>query len=439
MSIGTLGPPASALTVLRDHALRDLLTNEVHARPHERLQTPLRVTHLAMLSGEGADEAERRHLARLCSRAGAPPPPDEATHHSADLGPFRLKWERHTEFSTWTVFRPDPAGAAFSDTAIAALPVDWLAELPGERLVGIHLALVPRDSTLASPEGLVGAFGTDSFVGSVVSGEAARFWTDFRIHGDGFSRVVLADFHLSPRQAGRTVQRILEIETYRMMALLALPPARSVLPRISGIEAELAALTQRTATAAGHEDEQALLRALTRLAAAAEQIAAETSYRFSAARAYSDLVDRRMSELRESRIEGLQTLGEFMARRLQPAIRTCEAVAGRLEALSARIARASNLLRTRVDLALESQNRDLLQSMDRRAQLQLRLQETVEGLSVVAISYYLLGLVGYAAKGLKAAGAAVDPDIAAAAAIPVVLALVWTGVRRLRRALAGRH
>jgi uncharacterized membrane-anchored protein len=423
----------------RDHPLRAALTNEVHARPPERLKAPLRVTHLALLSGEGADEAERQHLARLCERLGAPPPPPSATHHSADLGTFRLKWERHTEFSTWTAFRPGIATPPFALTALAALPADWLADLPGERLVGIHLMLVDQDSPLVRPEGLVEAFGSDGFVGSGVAGGSAQAWTDFRIHGDGFSRMVACDRGLGERQAGRLVQRLLEIETYRMTALLALPVARGVLPRIGRIEADLAAMTHRTAAAKGFEDEQELLRALTEVAAEAERTAADTNYRFAAARAYADLVERRIEELREVRIQGLQTIGEFMARRLTPAVRTCEAVASRQEALSARIARASNLLRTRVDLALESQNRDLLSSMDRRADMQLRLQQTVEGLSVVAISYYLVGLVAYAAKAARGAGLPVDPDTATGLAVPVVLALVWTGVRRLRHALTGRE
>jgi uncharacterized membrane-anchored protein len=418
-----------------DHALRDALTNEVHARPPERLRAPQAVTLLAMLSGEMADEAERTHLARLCERSGIAPPPASATHYAGDFGTFRLKWERHTEFSSWIVFRAtSPAGAA-AERAIHAVPEDWLAGLPGERLVGVHLTLLPPETVPAGRDRLADAFGSDDYVGSRVAGGAAHAWTDFRIHGDGFSRMIVCDHGLSARQAGRLVQRLFEIETYRMMALLALPLARGVLPRLGAIEGELLTLTQRMADVSDSQDEQAQLHEITRLAAMTEQIAAETNYRFAAGRAYAELVERRIDDLREERIEGFQTLGEFMARRLTPAMRTCEAVSRRQEALSQRISRASNLLRTRVDLALESQNRDLLSSMNRRAQMQLRLQETVEGLSVVAISYYLLGLFSYAAKALYDLGLPFDPDLMVGGAIPIVAALVWMGVRQLRRAL----
>ena len=162
------------------------------------------------------------------------------------------------------------------------------------------------------------------------------------------------------------------------------------------------------------------------------------SFRFSAARAYADLVALRISELREERIEGLQMFSEFTERRLSPAMRTCEAAAKRLSTTSERVARATQLLSTRVGISRERQNQALLESMDNRAKLQLRLQETVEGLSIAAITYYIVGLVGYAAKGAKSLGVLpVSPDLVTALSIPVVLLLVALGVRRVRRSIAG--
>lgn len=440
----TLGPDLDTATPvtarpypLTDHPLRLTLTNEVHARPPEMLSLPVRATMLAMLSGEAASDRDRHHLEALCEWAGAPRPAAGATHYSGGFGSFRLKWERHTEFSTWTVFRAGAVGDPFADPALNALPRDWLAGLPGRLMVGIHTAVLDPDAPEPMPGQLAGVFGSDGYIGSRIAGRAATVWTDLRIHGDGFSRFLVADHTMSGFQAGRVVQRLHEIETYRVMALLALPLARDVLPRIGGAEADLAELTARSNRLRGLDDERDALDRLTRLSAQIEQIAAETAYRFGAARAYYDLVERRIGELRETRIEGLQTIAEFMDRRLTPAIRTCEAVQTRLDTLSQRVARASNLLRTRVEIAVEGQNAELLASMDRRAQVQLRLQETVEGLSVVAISYYVLGLVGYAAKAAKASGLPVHPEVAVGVAVPVVLGLVWIGVRRIRRALGG--
>jgi uncharacterized membrane-anchored protein len=233
------------------------------------------------------------------------------------------------------------------------------------------------------------------------------------------------------------LQRLFEIEAYRMMALLALPIARRQSPRILDIERSLAALTDGIAS--GEHDptsDEALLQELTRLAAEIESGLSASQFRFGACRAYADLVTRRIQELREQRAPGLQTLEEFMSRRFRPAVATCQTVSQRLHDLSERVAQASGLLRTRVEIARERQNQQLLASMDRRARLQLRLQQTVEGLSVAAISYYVAGLVGYAAKGLRSAGLDLDPDIAVGVSVPVVALLFYLAMRRARRRMS---
>lgn len=416
------GPP--------DHPLRYALSNEVHARPFAVLNAPVRGSHLALFTGETGGEAERAHLADLCARHAVNPPAPDANHFSADFGAFRLKWERHTEFSTYTVFRHGRFDAPFAKPAYALLPADWLDGLAGERVVAVHVALEARDAPARTPETLADEFVPETLCASLVGGGAAMTWTDFRIHQDGFGRILVRDISLDGRRAGRLVQRLLEVETYRNMALLALPVARDTAPRLTRVEHGLAEITARIGDRA---EERELLDRLTQLSAEIERLSASGNYRFSAAQAYYALAMARLGELREQRVEGFQTVSEFMDRRLAPAMRTCESVAQRQERLSARLMRAANLLRTRVDVALEGQNRDLLASMNRRARLQLRLQQTVEGLSVVAISYYLLGLIGYLARALAAAGVPLDIDLAVGVAVLPVAALVWYGVRRVRR------
>lgn len=426
---------------LREHPLRHALTRELHARPFASLVAPQRTTHLALLSGEGAGEADRAHVARLCRHFGAAPPGEGETHLMAELGPFQLKWERHTEFSTYTFFaQPEPGAAAappdpFQAPAIALVPKDWLEGLPGELLVGVHLALEAAQAPERDVEALVRLFGTSNVAGSRVAGGAADIWMDFALREDGFGRILVHDRRLYPRQAGRVVQRLLEIETYRMMALLALPVARGNSRALTAAYERLQAITARMTEIAELEDERGLLAELTGLSAEIEDMAAASSYRFGAARAYYALVQHRVEELREERIEGFQTVREFLERRLAPAMRTCQAVAERLETLSGRVSRASELLRTRVDIQLEAQNRDLLRSMNRRARLQLRLQQTVEGLSVAAISYYLVSLVGYGARAVKGLGVPLDVDLVTGLAIPVVAGAVGYGIWRFHRLL----
>ena len=255
--------------------------------------------------------------------------------------------------------------------------------------------------------------------------------TDFRIHEDGFSRMLLMDVKMGKRQGGRIVARLLEIETYRMACLLALPVAREVALTVAKAEIELAAHTT-SLTLKQADDEPALLKQLTSLAATVENQLATTNFRFGAARAYYAIVKLRVAELREERLTGLQTIEEFLERRLTPAMNTCESVAKRLFDLSERVSRASALLRTRVDIEREQQNQALLASMNRRAKMQLHLQETVEGLSIAAITYYVVGLIGYGAKGVRAVGIDLNVEAAIAISIPIVAVGIWYLLKRWR-------
>jgi uncharacterized membrane-anchored protein len=417
---------------MREHGQRRTLAGEVHARPYEQLSAPVRASHFAILhEGLGAAD-ERAFLMELLAAHGAEPPGDGASHFSRDLGGIRLKWERHSEFSTYTFLRFDAFAEPFAGSPLELLPADWLGRMPGALIAALHVAV---DSGTRTPDDLGGLFAGNQLIGGKVLGGAGEVWTDFRLHADGFGRTLVLDQGLSRGQIGRLLQRLVEIETYRMLALLAFPVARSAFFEVTRMDRGLSDIVSQLADPNAVGNDRELLDRLTALAAEAERLDAATSFRLSAARAYYDIVNRRIAELREERVPGVQTVGEFMDRRLAPAMRTCETAAERQQLLGRRAARAGDLLRTRVDIALEEKNRDLLRSMNRRAKLQLRLQETVEGLSVVAISYYLLGLVLYAAKGLKGAGLHVDPDLAALAALPVIVGAVILGVRRLRRAL----
>ena len=415
------------------HPLRFELAGEVHARPHESLVAPLRASHVAVLVDAAEREREQAHVARLCREAGVAPPDANAIHFSADLGAFRLRWERHTEFSSYTFFCAGLAAARFSEPAAARVPADWLRSIPGRTLAAAHAEILDRAQAMPSAHEIASSFEGNYVIGSEVGDGAAAAFTDFRIHGDGFGRFLVVDRSLSRFQAGRTLQRLFEIEAYRMMALLALPIAREAAPRLAAMERELAGVALDLAKGDGKDE--ALLEHLTRLSADVESSIAASRFRFGATHAYSELVRSRIRELRERRLAGTQTLEEFMARRFAPAIATCESASHRLLELSERVARANNLLVARVDVVHERQNQQLLASMDRRARLQLRLQETVEGLSVVAITYYMVGLIGYAAKALKAAGYPVDPDLTSGIAITIVAVLAALGIRYVRRSI----
>ena len=417
-----------------NHPERLALAEEVHARPPEPVATPARASYVAVKIDADDRAREQAHLAGLCQRHGVVPPAADATHFRCDIGTLRLKWERHGEFSGYLCIVAGAATRPFTEPAAALLPGGWLAGIPGPTVAAVHVDFLHGAAEPLDVTELAAHFDGHAVAGSRIAEGAASVYTDFRIHDDGFSRFLVFDRQLTQGQAGRTAQRLTEVEAYRMLALLALPIARRQTPRMLAIERELATLTDGIALGGG--DDEQLLHELTRLAAEIESGIAASLFRFGACKAYYELVMRRIAELRETRLPGVQTIEEFMSRRFTPAVATCNTASQRLVDLSERVARASNLLSTRVDIARERQNQALLSSMNRRAKLQLRLQQTVEGLSVAAIVYYLAGLVGYVTKSLKAGGLKLEPDLMVGIAVPVLAALAVLAVRRARRQAA---
>ncbi|OYO29835.1 DUF3422 family protein [Janthinobacterium sp. PC23-8] len=433
-----------------NHALRVPLAAEIHSRPFLQLDAPELITHLAVYSNDAHDtgrsnmQAQHATLAALCTHFGVTGPSGEAKYFYYDFGRFRLKWECHTEFATFTFAEhpdaPVPLEQAFERMPLEQLPQQWLAGLKGKLMVAAHVvlerAVEPADTYM---QGLSRVFEGNTLVGSEVL-QGGELWTDFTIQSDGFSRFIIRDAGMRSQQSGRLVQRVLEIETYRMFALLGLPYAMQAAPSLSAIENELATLAAamvETDNARGDDgaSEQALLDRITRLAARIEKLSLDNSYRFSASKAYMGLVRARIEELREVRIEGIPTVEEFMDRRLTPAMNTCAAMASRQEAMAQRIANTNDLLRTRVGIVQELQNRQILQSMNARAAQQLQLQQAVEGLSVAAISYYVIGLFSYTGKAAKVMGLPVNPEILVGALVPFVAAGVWLGLRRMHHKL----
>ncbi|MCK4492740.1 MAG: DUF3422 domain-containing protein [Methylococcales bacterium] len=413
-----------------NHHQRFTLHNEVHARASIILELPVRCSHLALLLTHDEKMKARAHLGLLCNRFGINPPHKEADHFVAKFDGFQLRWEQHAEFISYTFYVADILENPFDAPALEQVPVDWLAELPGKVMVATHASIMPTND-LCHLETISSYFSRNPVVGADVSGGAGQAFTDFRIHVDGFSRFLIIDHSLKTQQAGRLLQRLFEIEVYRVMALLAFPIAKRLIPKINQGDQRLLAITE--AMSKDERDDGLLLDELTTLAAEVENHISSNHFRFGAANAYYKLVGQRIADLRENRIQGIQTIGEFMQRRLEPAINTCQITDKRFALLSKRISNTSQLLRTRVDMNIERQNQALLTSMDLRAKMQLRLQETVEGVSIVAITSYVVSLMGLLSGALKKIGWNIEPEVISGFSIPVVLIIVALGVRRVHR------
>lgn len=411
--------------------LLDRLQAELHARPHPVLTGCLATAQVAMMGGTRA--LVDGCCATLVSTHGWRQVADIDQYRLYAQGEVQLRVEHHQEFTTYAVFAPAEA-TILATHAWERLPAEWVASLPGEPIVRLRLHLAPADPRPLTRDDLEPLFGDHQFLAASVSDGKAAVWTNYRLDAQGWLRMLVQDFGLSPRRCGRLIQRLHDLETYRQMALVGLPLAREIDPQLDQLEnrltAEIAALGDTPAA-----DDRVQLSRFTSLAIAAEHLRASTAQRLRGTRAYAEIVSERLDELRQSKIAGFQTISEFLARRVNPAMRLCASVQTRLEDLSVRIDRATDLLRTRIDTQLEAQNQALLASMDRRAAMQLRLQQTVEGLSVVVLTYYVVGLLKYLFAGLKVSGFHCDSDLAAAIAVPVVAVLVWLGMRIIHRRL----
>ncbi|MDT9597402.1 DUF3422 family protein [Sphingosinicella rhizophila] len=429
----TMPAEAARAFAARDHPDRFSLSEEMHIRKLPALGGPASLTQIVSLIGEDEIGQSRAHVERLCAPSGIAVPTTRKYFICA-LGDLQFVWERHTEVATYTFIRSTEAEPRFDADPFEGLPRDWIEALPGQVIRATRIALVDGEAPSDWTDRLDSWFSPSDLVVCDVAGGRARIWADFRLHGDGFGRLLILDRDLLGYEPSQLVQRLQELGNYRKLALLGLPVAQRLTPRVSDLEKRLAEITAAIAERTSQDDR--LLDDLSALAAELARVTADTRYRMSATHAYAQLCADRLDSLEIAKVKGHPTLADFTERRLLPAVRTCESFSQRLEDLSQRTAWTSSLLRTRVDTALARQNRDLLHSMDKRTQVQLRLQQTVEGLSIVAISYYAVGLLGYLLKGIHHRWP-VEPEVATALAVPAILLLVAIILRRLRRHTGG--
>lgn len=419
-------------TRLAPHPLRAAILGELHARPFTPLQVPSRILHFGFDTSSARAQADRANLVAFCNSRGLAPPAVADKHHRVAFGAAILRWEQHSEFTTYTwELLADGDGMPFHPEAASLATPMRLVPQPGPLLVAIDLQLLADDAQRAAPERL---FDRASLVVAENSDGRAVYATDFQPGPSGFVRILVADRGMDAERAGALVQRVIEVETYRTLALLGLPEAQRLAPSIAACERRLVEVTEQMRRASDLASNHKLLDELTALAAEVEAGAAASVFRFGASRAYEEIVEQRLQTIGERKVGGLPTWTSFLARRMKPALRTCVTIENRQSSLSLKLARAANLLRTRVDVELEQQNQELLKSMNARTRLQLRLQTTVEGLSVAAITYYAVGLFAYLVKAAHDSGRMlIEPSIVTAAFVPIAALAIWWTVRRIRK------
>lgn len=437
-----------------DHPMRMQLHEEVHARPPIPLWPNERVLSQSFLLDALTRESQIQWILSLSKALGVEN--DRAKDHSFKMlsltpEPERvlIKWELHGEFATIAAITRNPVkitGPLLEsrlslekslDELLRKLGCPIISQAGGERISAVDLVFEHRP-LFGEAQEVSAMFNGNTVLGSyILDSKKAQLWTDLRLDDDGYISYLIPHDVMGSRQAGRVARALAEAETYRMAAMIAFPVAKSLSMPLRAAESELAELSKDISQLQSEpgihtEKDGKFLGELSHLASRAEQWSSEYGLRFTASEAYSQLLNKNLFELAESSIPGVQSLSEFMDRRFQPAMGTCIWTQRRLKELSDRISRTTQTLRTRIEFVNEEQTQKLLASMDQRARLQLRLQETVESLSVLVLTYYVVSLLAYVAKGGKEAGLAIHPEIIAAVAAPIV-AIVFLVISKQRR------
>jgi len=410
---------------------------DLHARPFLVSTMPLRISQLCFLHiDDDSHEDELVHLHGICQRYSVNPPMKNASCFYQKFGEFELRWERHTEFSSYTFLINDSTDKPFDYPPVALIPIDWLNSVPGEVISAVHIEALNTADVGMDRESLRQYFEGQRLMGSELHKGEALIYSAMRLHSDSFNRILLLNTCLNECQSGRVLRALLEIEAYRNMTLIAFPLAQEVSAKVSQMESQLAHLLKQQKGTRSAQDEKSQLTELSEMAATIAELIANSRYRFDAGSAYYQMVKSRLDELEEGEINELQSFDAFIDRRLLPACRTVQAAKRRLDDLASRVDRASDFLRTRIDMAIEAQNQALLTSMDKRARMQFNLQQTVEGLSVVVMSYYILQLCDYLLQAALSLGWQGDRSISITLLMPLVICAVWFLSRRIKKRLS---
>ena len=410
---------------IAEHPYRDAVLAELHARPVELIAPAMRVRRL-VLAVSNRSGAMRSAIGQFRAFAAARgyAIEDEGTRQYQFATPDRVvTWEFHTEFITITWY------SALSDAE------NWPADIGLDAVSDAELVGAMRVDMMDEPvlpERVLPSFNPTSLCLVSIEYGNAQLATDFVPDADKFIRFEFAAGKLSPLRRSITLRRILEVETYRTMALLALPLARRTGPALRAVEMELTDVMADLSNIETTDEVQQRLKKLHDLSVRSGQISEQLNYRFAAAYAYGAILQRRLEKLREETLGQGSSLSSFIGNRVEPALATCEAMDKRLKTLSQKLERAVELLNVRISLDMQIQNKAVLETIAETARSQFRLQHTVEGLSTIAITYYLIGILGYALAGpLEATGW--SKTLVISILSPVALVAVFFGLRAIRR------
>ena len=430
-----------------EHPMRRLLNDELHARQFNEFHGTGRFIRYVYFT-QSHDTGLMKQINALLQKYDLPKMSAAEKFVRHETGQFAIRVERHTEFISISLIDSDKTPAvlgakpAYDEAVFSHLPFAEIAAFDHPVFHAMWLEIYTMPDELPLAHEMQTALAGRAVSASKISSGGGHLYYSFDIDEAGYSRIALLNDKIAGHRMGRVIQRVIELETYRLLALLNLPKVKEFSSKLDVIETELRSATEQLSavhdadkTGQSVDEADKLLARLTSLSADLENIYSQTSYRFAASKAYFEIVNARLFELSTSRLNGFQSIRGFLERRMSPAMQSATAFARRMDRLSSRNAYAGQLQRSQTELALQKQNHDLLASMNSRTSAQLRLQQTVESLSIAAVTYYGVGLVGYLAAALPLADYGIDKRLIQALFVPIIAYFVWRQVKLVRKVL----
>lgn len=415
-----------------DSTLLQKLRDELHSRTYPVFTSPVVVCSFSYLRTDANVEDEKVHLETLINSTSLELVSQNLNRMRLACQHYKLRVDFYNEFTCYQFIFENKPETDFKHNLMSLVPGDWLIEVSGIPLVSMNFITQKCLDQSIDKSKFIDYFGDVQIIGSYTAQGAARTWSSFITNENKNINVLVEDEQLGPRRLGRLIQRLVDIENYRMMSLLALPVAQKTLSQVERIEQDLTQIVMQLSDMGSMEHETNLLNHLYRLAAQNEQLRAHTLHRFGASAAYQVILDERLAEIEDSSIAGYQTITSFYYRRMRPALRTCNSARKRLEQLSNHLERVTEMLSTSVNVCVGKQNQKMLETLAQQSKMQLRMQQTVEGLSIVAITYYASSLLSYVFKSMEKLDVINSPYLWTGLSVPVIAALTFVGIRWIK-------
>lgn len=402
---------------------------ELLARPFPVVAGQVIVSHRAIWFTAEESSAHQAAVAALATREEVVTNFEDHGCQVLRLGAVELRIEPHAEFTTFTVFAPQ-SGLPFSESAMDHLQHGWLDGIPGRIIASVEIAseLVSAGDagTAKTMERVLDFFGQERIVGGWVVERVASAWSHFRPDERGATRFLVQIHRLTSGRYGRLLQRLVEIETYRMAAMLSVPLAREVLPEIQALEARHISLVKCIGEM-NDERGAVQLADLTSLSLTVERLKLRCGSRFSLTKNYAKIVTARIRELREEQVPGYQTIGEFFDLRLIEAMRTSERVETELDELSASLQATTQLLRTAVEV--HRQNPIMLANDPPPRVTQPKWQRHFDVILMVILTSCLANLLKLVIEGIRVIGIPLNSSLVTTLALPFLGYAVWKALQ----------